>query len=59
MPMGLDLRWKAALRDLQIQLEPRVSRRATLFKAPRAVGSGFRAELESNFMQSTIRPEQK
>ena len=25
-PVGLDLRWKAALRDLQIQLEPRVSR---------------------------------
>jgi hypothetical protein len=25
-PVGLDLRWKAALRDLQIQLEPRVHR---------------------------------
>jgi len=25
-PVGLDLRWKAALRDLQIQLELRVSR---------------------------------
>jgi hypothetical protein len=25
-PVGLDLRWKAALRDLQIQLEYRVSR---------------------------------
>ena len=25
-PVGLDLRWTAALRDLQIQLEPRVSR---------------------------------
>ncbi len=49
--MGLDLRWDSVLRDLQIQLEPRVSRSEALFKAPREEGSWFQAELDCSLMQ--------
>jgi hypothetical protein len=41
-PMGLILRWDTVLRDLQIQLEPRVSQsEAALLKAPHEDGSRF------------------
>ena len=32
LPVGLDLRWDTALRDFQIQLEPRVSREVRLMR---------------------------
>jgi hypothetical protein len=41
LPVGLDLRWDTALRDFQIQLEPRVSRSEAAFHyAPCEDGSG-------------------
>ena len=45
--MRLNLRWDTALRDFQIQLEPRVSRsEAASHHAPRKDGSWFQAGLE-------------
>jgi len=46
MPMGPDRCWKAALRDLQIQLDPRVSRSEANFSEASLDGSWFRAELD-------------
>ena len=59
-PQGLDLRWDTALRDLQIHLEPRVSRsEAAPSKAPREDGSRFRAELIAVNPGPTIQPQEK
>jgi hypothetical protein len=47
LPVRLNLRWDTALRDFQIQLEPRVSRReAASHHAPRDDGSRPHAGLE-------------
>jgi hypothetical protein len=51
------LRWAAALRDLQIHLEARVSRSEE--EVSQRVGSWFYAELDCSQCTSTIKPQQK
>src|SRR5438067_3349925 len=59
--MVMDLRLKAALRDLQSQLEPRVSRSEAALQAPREDGSWFHAELDCSecIQQSSLKRQMK